>query len=108
MSASRKREAKPSHAKVTDCRNHVLVVFDGADRVGSLVERAGGFEAFDLAGRHLGAFADLRAAVRAIPPVASFSRQGKHVHGAVDLQRDRSCPSPAFNRAWQKSRARGA
>ena len=56
--------------KVVDCRNHLLVVNDGADRVGSLVARAGRFEAFDLDGRHLGAFPDLRAAARAIPRVA--------------------------------------
>ncbi len=64
MTAPRKREA---HAKVTDTRNHALTVFDGADRVGSLVERAGKFEAFDIEGRHLGTFPDLRAASRAIP-----------------------------------------
>jgi hypothetical protein len=57
--------------KVADCRNHLLVVNDGADRVGSLVERAGEFHAYDIDGRHLGAFSDLRAAARAIPRVAS-------------------------------------
>jgi hypothetical protein len=56
-------------AQVTDCRNHPLTVFDGAVRCGSLVERGGKFEAFDLAGHYLGAFADLRAAVRSIPRV---------------------------------------
>jgi hypothetical protein len=66
MAAARKREL----AQVTDCRNHVLVVNDGADRVGSLVERAGRFDAYDLAGHHLGAFNDLRAAARACPRVA--------------------------------------
>ena len=49
-----------SKAKVTDCRNHALTVFDGAVRVGSLVERA--------AGAGDPAFADMRAAARAIPP----------------------------------------
>jgi hypothetical protein len=49
-----------SKAKVTDCRNHALTVFDGAVRVGSLVERAA------VAGDP--AFADMRAAARAIPP----------------------------------------
>jgi hypothetical protein len=73
MTARRKCEAKPSHAKVTDCRNHTLVVNDGAIMVGSLVERAGRFEAFDLAGRHLGSFPDLRTAARAIPPARSTS-----------------------------------
>jgi hypothetical protein len=56
---------------VVDCRHHLLVVNDGADRVGSLVERAGRFEAFDLAGRSLGTFPDLRAAARPIPRAAS-------------------------------------
>jgi hypothetical protein len=56
--------------QVVDTRNHALSVFDGADRVGSLVERAGEFHAYDVDGRHLGAFTDMRAAARAIPPAA--------------------------------------
>ena len=91
MTASRKRAAK---TQIVDCRHHLLTVFDGAVRCGSLVERAGKFDAFDIAGRHLGAFADLRTAARAIPPVVSLSRQGKRVHGAVDLECDGSRRSP--------------
>jgi hypothetical protein len=60
----------PPAARAVDCRNHVVTVFDGADRVGSLIERAGRFEAFDLAGRRIGSFPTLLAASRAIPRVA--------------------------------------
>jgi hypothetical protein len=52
-------------------RDDALTVYDGADRVGSLVERAGEFHAYDVDGRHLGAFADMRAAVRAISRMPS-------------------------------------
>jgi hypothetical protein len=62
---------KPKEVSVVDCRNHVLVVNDGADRAGSLVERGGKFEAFDIVGRSLGTFTDLRAAARAIPRAAA-------------------------------------
>jgi len=54
-----------------DTTKHTIAVFDGADRAGSLVERAGKFEAFDLAGRSLGTFPDLRTAARSIPRVAA-------------------------------------
>jgi hypothetical protein len=54
--------------KRTDCRNHVLTVFDGATMVGSPVERAGTFHAYDIEGYCLGAFADMRQAARSIPP----------------------------------------
>jgi hypothetical protein len=53
--------------KLADYRNHVLTVYDGAEMVGSLVERAGQFHAFDLRGALVGRFADLRAAARALP-----------------------------------------
>jgi hypothetical protein len=43
-------------------------VYDGTNFVGSIVERAdGSFDAFDAAGRHLGAFRNRREAVRAVP-----------------------------------------
>ena len=61
-------KANPKKAQVTDCRNHVLVVFDGAVMAGSLVERAGRFNAYDVNGRYLGTFTDMRAASRAVPP----------------------------------------
>jgi hypothetical protein len=58
---------KPQKAPVVDCRNHALTVFDGAVRCGSLVERAGKFDAYDIDGRHLGTFTDMFAAAGAIP-----------------------------------------
>lgn len=61
-------------AQAVDTGNHVLSVFDGATMVGSLVERGGRFDAYDVDGRRLGAFADMRAAARAIPRVVSRSR----------------------------------
>jgi hypothetical protein len=64
-------KANPKKAQAVDCRNHVLTVFDGAVRVGSLVDRAGTFHAYDIEGRCLGAFADVRAATRAIPRAPS-------------------------------------
>jgi hypothetical protein len=92
--AQRSSKAKSPKTQAVDCRQHALTVFDGTTMVGSLVERAGAFHSYDLEGRYLGAFGDMRMAARAIPPAASLSRQGKHVYGAVDLQRDRSRPSP--------------
>jgi hypothetical protein len=50
-----------------DCRGHVLTVFDGADRVGSLVEGGGEFRAYDRAGALVGTFPDMRAAGRSLP-----------------------------------------
>ena len=65
---SRDLPTKEAKRQQVDCRNHALTVFDGAVRVGSLVDRAGTFHAYDVEGRHLAAFADLRTAARAIPP----------------------------------------
>jgi hypothetical protein len=48
-----------------DCRGHVLTVFDGADRVGSLVESGGKFHAYDLRGALVGIFAEMLRAARA-------------------------------------------
>ena len=79
---TRKRKVKSPRAQVTDTRHHALTVFDGAVRCGSLVERAGKFDAYTADGRHLGTFSDLRAAARVIPPTAPSSRQGKRVHTA--------------------------
>jgi hypothetical protein len=62
-------KAESPKTQVVDCRNHARTVFEGAVRCGSLVDRAGTFHAYDVAGRHLGAFNDLRAAARAIPRV---------------------------------------
>ena len=67
----RDRPSKEAKRQQVDCRNHALTVFDGAVRVGSLVDRAGTFHAYDVEGRHLGAFADMRAATRAIPRAPS-------------------------------------
>jgi hypothetical protein len=67
MTAPRKRATKSPEKRV-DTRSHALSVFDGAIRAGSLVERGGEFLAFDLDGRHLGAFPDMRTASRSIPP----------------------------------------
>ena len=69
--AQQSSKAKSPKTQAVDCRNHVLTVFDGAVRVGSLVDRAGTFHAYDIEGRCLGAFADVRAATRAIPRVTS-------------------------------------
>jgi hypothetical protein len=54
--------------QVVDTRNHVLSVFDGAVMAGSLVERAGEFHAYDVDGKYLGAFGDMRQA-RALPHI---------------------------------------
>jgi hypothetical protein len=62
-------KVKSPRAQVADTRHHTLVV--GADRVGSLVERAGEFHAYDVAGHCVGIFSDMRTASRAIPRVAS-------------------------------------
>jgi hypothetical protein len=61
---------KEAKRQQVDCRNHALTVFDGAVRVGSLVDRAGTIHAYDIDGRCLGAFNNVRAAARAIPQVA--------------------------------------
>jgi hypothetical protein len=66
-----RRSLKSKKTRAVDTRDHALVVFDGADRAGSLVERGGKFTAFDPDGRHLGVFPDLRSAARAIPRAAS-------------------------------------
>jgi hypothetical protein len=59
---------KPKRRQAIDCSNHLLTVFDGANRVGSLVERDGGrFEAYDTTGTLIGIFDGMRAAMRALP-----------------------------------------
>ena len=50
-----------------------LAVYDGQDRVGSVVERDGGFDAYDASGRHLGAFLSRREAMRAIPNIIGMN-----------------------------------
>jgi hypothetical protein len=52
-----------------DSSNHSLCIYDGATRVGSLVERAGVFTAYDHRGHLIGSFRGLRAAARSIPTV---------------------------------------
>ncbi len=72
LSADRRdRPSKEAKRQQVDCRNHVLTVFDGAVRVGSLLDRGGAFHVYDIDGRYLGAFADLRTASRAIPRAPS-------------------------------------
>jgi hypothetical protein len=62
-----RRSLKSKKMQVVDTRSHALTVFDGAVMVGSLVERAGRSDAYDIDGRHLGTFNDLCGATRAIP-----------------------------------------
>jgi hypothetical protein len=77
--AKPKRSVRPNppRPRAVDCRRHPLTVYDGASMIGSLVERAGKFEAFDLAGQHLGTYPDMRAAVRAIPAVRARKENGR-------------------------------
>jgi hypothetical protein len=77
---------KSSKMQVVDVRNHLLVVNDGADRVGSLVERAGEFHAHDLAGRHLGSYPTMVQAARAIP--THFGTTGTPAHPQVGRRHD--------------------
>ena len=48
-----------------------LSVYDGTVFAGSIVERAGKFTAYDVNNRRIGAFANQRDAMRAIPAVRS-------------------------------------
>jgi hypothetical protein len=41
-------------------------VFDGRDRVGSMIARSGAIDAFDVHGVHLGAFKTIKAAQAAV------------------------------------------
>jgi hypothetical protein len=50
-----------------------LTVYDGRDRVGSLVVRPGAVDAFDTQGIHLGSFKTLKAAHAAINTSLSSS-----------------------------------
>ena len=43
-----------------------LSYYDGADRIVAMIARAGGVDAFDQAGCHLGTFKSVKAAVAAI------------------------------------------
>jgi hypothetical protein len=41
-------------------------VYDGRDRIGIVIRRAGGVDAFDQVGAHLGTFPNIKAAAAAI------------------------------------------
>jgi hypothetical protein len=76
--AKRKTKTPPS------ARDDALAVFDGQEFCGSILEIGAAFVSYDAAGERIGVFKTLVEASRSIPTV----------HGAVDLQRDRSRPSP--------------
>jgi hypothetical protein len=59
------RKNQHSTRRKADVGGHSLAVYDGRERVGSLVERDGRFEAYDLEGRCVGIFPNLRAAAQA-------------------------------------------
>jgi hypothetical protein len=50
-----------------DTTKHTIAVNDGADLVGTLVERGNAFDAYSADGRFIGTFKTLLAAARAIP-----------------------------------------
>jgi hypothetical protein len=50
-----------------------LTVYDGQHRVGSVVERDGRFLTYDIDDLHVGVFATLRDAMRALPAARSSS-----------------------------------
>lgn len=54
-----------------------LAVYDGRERLGSIVEKGGTVEAFDVAGRRLGSFLTRKAAAAAI---------GALIHGGVGIR----------------------
>jgi hypothetical protein len=69
VSSSADRRDLPTKAnerKQVDRRNHAVTIYDGQDRVGSLLER-GGTHAYDVAGHCVGIFSDMRAAARSLP-----------------------------------------
>jgi hypothetical protein len=53
--------------RAVDCTGHRLTVYNGAVRLGSLVERDSGFDAYDVAGNLIGSFSNQRDAARALP-----------------------------------------
>ena len=53
--------------EATSNQEACLAVYDGANRVGSIVERDGQFQAFDAHDRRVGTFGNQRDAMRAIP-----------------------------------------
>lgn len=55
---------------MTADRTH-MAVYDGRTRVGHVIERAGKFIAFDIAGNRVGEFLKLRDAMRAVPSPTS-------------------------------------
>ena len=76
VSSSADRRDLPTKAnerKQVDRRNLAVTIYDGQDRVGSLLERGGTFHAYDVAGHCVGIFSDMRAAARAIPPAAEVA-----------------------------------
>jgi hypothetical protein len=53
--------------------DQALTVYDGQHRVGSVVERNGKFLTYDIDDLHVGVFATLRDAMRALPAARSSS-----------------------------------
>jgi hypothetical protein len=51
--------------------DHALAVYDGQQRVGSVVEHDGEFLAFDVHNRRVGVFTNQREALRALPAARS-------------------------------------
>jgi hypothetical protein len=51
--------------------DHALAVYDGQQRIGSVVERNGEFLVFDIHDRRVGVFTNQREALRAIPAARS-------------------------------------
>lgn len=60
-------KAKPAKSQAVDCRGHLLTVYDGSTRAGSLVACAGMFDAYSVAGNLIGTFDDMRDAARSLP-----------------------------------------
>ena len=54
-------------SKAAATADHVLAVYDDTTMVGSLVERDGAFQAFNIGGVCVGTFSSMREAARALP-----------------------------------------
>jgi hypothetical protein len=57
-------------------RDIELSIYDGRDRIGSMIARHGAVDAFDLSGCHLGTFKSIKAAAAAINSSLSGSCVG--------------------------------
>jgi hypothetical protein len=85
------REAKTSPARE-------LSVYDGQDRIGMLIARAGSFDAFDQSGIRLGSFKKLKAAADAVSSSQSTSCAREAMQrgpGASPCMRTRKAPAGA-------------